>query len=117
MRNEPDTPRPPVPAPTRRRAWKRQRLRGWRRWLTLGFGWTFLVLGVLGLFLPILQGVLFLLIGLFILGQHQPWARRLLRRVERRFPRAAAKVHEARERADGWLGRLRAGLGRTARVL
>jgi len=32
------------------------------------FGWSFIVLGVIGLFLPVLQGVLFLLIGLFILS-------------------------------------------------
>ena len=44
--------------------------------LVLGYG--FLVLGVLGLFLPFLQGFLFLLVGLLILARHAPWAERLL---------------------------------------
>ena len=41
-------------------------------WQVLGYG--FLVLGVLGMFLPILQGFLFLAIGLIILARHAPWA-------------------------------------------
>ena len=40
-------------------------------------GYAFLVLGVLGLFLPVLQGVLFLLIGLLILAKNAPWAHSL----------------------------------------
>lgn len=74
-------------------------------WQALGYG--FLVLGVLGMFLPILQGFLFLFIGLIILARHAPWAERLLnylRRKSRRFDRtiatAEAKMHEWRERAE-----------------
>ena len=35
-----------------------------KRILLLMVGWSFILLGIAGLFLPILQGVLFLLIGL-----------------------------------------------------
>jgi uncharacterized protein len=57
-------------------------------------GWTFLVLGVLGLFLPVLQGVLFLIIGLYLLSYTSPWAKRLLDNLRRRFPKIAAKSEE-----------------------
>ena len=36
--------------------------------LVLLLGWSFVALGVIGLFVPVLQGVLFLLIGLFVLS-------------------------------------------------
>ncbi len=78
--------------------------------LTLGY--TFLVLGVLGLFLPILQGFLFLAIGLTILARYAAWARLLRMRLVRRYPKLGAKLNNA-ERAwryylrrfkEKWLG-------------
>ncbi|MFQ5817768.1 MAG: PGPGW domain-containing protein [Terriglobia bacterium] len=47
-------------------------------WVRLVTGIVLVVLGVLGLFLPILQGFLLLILGLVILGAHFHWARRLL---------------------------------------
>jgi uncharacterized membrane protein YbaN (DUF454 family) len=41
-----------------------------------------LFLGVLGLFLPGLQGVLFIMIGLMMLSEDIPWVRRLLDRLK-----------------------------------
>jgi uncharacterized membrane protein YbaN (DUF454 family) len=78
-------------------------------WQALGYG--FLVLGVFGMFLPILQGFLFLLIGLIILARHAPWAERLLgnlrarsRRLDRAISAAEAKGHEWRVRTETtWL--------------
>lgn len=74
-------------------------------WQALGY--MFLVLGVLGMFLPILQGFLFLFVGLIILARHAPWAERLLnylrqrsRRLDRAIIKAEAKTHEWRERAE-----------------
>ena len=66
-------------------------------------GWIFLVLGVLGLFLPILQGVLFLLVGLILLAKTQPRFRLLKMRLKKRYPKYAAvfKAAEARARAFG----------------
>ncbi|MCR6629112.1 MAG: PGPGW domain-containing protein [Magnetospirillum sp.] len=69
-------------------------------------GWSFLVLGVLGLFLPILQGVLFLAIGLSILATEQEWAERLLAWARRRFPHAARVFDQARHRAERWVHRI-----------
>lgn len=51
-------------------------------------GWAFIVTGVGGLFLPILPGLLFLLIGLVILSARHHWARRWIIRLRERFPQA-----------------------------
>jgi hypothetical protein len=74
-------------------------------WQALGY--AFLVLGVLGMFLPILQGFLFLAIGLAILARHAPWAERLLNylrqkspRLDRTIAKAEARAHEWRHRAE-----------------
>lgn len=77
-----------------------------KRLLTLILGWSLMVLGVLGLFLPILQGILFLAIGLAILAQEQVWAHNLLLRLKHRFPRSAKLFDEARHRAEHWGHRL-----------
>lgn len=60
-------------------------------------GWAFVVLGIVGLFLPVLQGILFLLIGLVILSKEYQWARNLISYLRRRFPKLDAllkTVHE-----------------------
>ena len=69
-------------------------------------GWAFMVVGIIGLFLPILQGILFILIGLIILSTQYSWAHRLLERMRARFPRLAQKSHEASARARLWLERI-----------
>jgi uncharacterized membrane protein YbaN (DUF454 family) len=50
-------------------------------------GWFFVVLGVVGFFVPVLQGILFVLIGLSLLSSQHDWARRWIIRLRRRFPR------------------------------
>ncbi|HLO77148.1 MAG TPA: PGPGW domain-containing protein [Magnetospirillum sp.] len=72
------------------------------RLIKIVVGWFFLVLGVLGLFLPILQGVLFLAIGLAILASEQVWAHRLLTWLKRRFPRFAKQFDQARHQSERW---------------
>lgn len=71
----------------------------WKRWLILVTGWFFMFLGVLGLFLPILQGVLFLAIGSYILSLESPWMRRKMLQFQRRYPKLNATLEEARIRA------------------
>lgn len=74
-----------------------------KRLMKLILGWAFVVLGVLGLFLPILQGMLFLAIGLAILAQEQPWAHRLMTRLRHRFPHMAEMFDHARHKAEAWV--------------
>ena len=62
-------------------------------------GWGFIILGILGLFLPILQGILFILIGLFLLSSVSPWAERMLNRLRERFPRIGASFDQAKSKA------------------
>lgn len=62
-------------------------------------GWVFLVLGVLGLFLPILQGILFLAIGMVIMSHVSPWFRAKLLIFEQTFPKYRDQIRLARIRA------------------
>jgi uncharacterized membrane protein YbaN (DUF454 family) len=75
-------------------------------------GWAFILFGVVGLFLPILQGMLFLLIGLVILSSEYVWAHRLLSKIRDRFPSAAARWEEATTTAHKWIDRFFRGSGR-----
>jgi uncharacterized protein len=70
--------------------------------LAQALGYFFLVLGVLGMFLPILQGFLFLFIGLIILARYAPWAERLLDRFRRQSPRFDAMITKAETKAHLW---------------
>lgn len=78
-----------------------------RRLLKIGTGWLFLILGVAGLFLPFLQGVLFLAVGLVILAQEQAWAHRLMMRIRHRFPRMAQVFDSAHAQAEAWIRKWR----------
>jgi len=69
-------------------------------------GWSFLCLGTVGLFLPFLQGVLFLLIGLFILSPEYVWAQRVLEKLSTRFPSMALRAAQASAGASVWLRRI-----------
>ncbi len=69
-------------------------------------GWAFILLGIVGLFLPILQGVLFILIGLVILSSEYVWAHHLLRRIKERFPKLGHVADQAAEKAKAWMRRL-----------
>ena len=74
--------------------------------LLQALGYTFLVLGVLGLFLPFLQGILFILIGLIILARHAAWAHRLLERFRAHHPKAAEVADRAEAKAAAWWQRV-----------
>ena len=52
--------------------------------------------------LPILQGFLFLMIGLFILSYEVEWAARARAWLIRRFPKAGEAVEDAERRAVRW---------------
>ena len=63
-------------------------------------GWMFLVAGIAGLFLPFLQGILFIFVGLVILSWQYEWAGKVLVKARMRFPQMA-------EQLDGFLEKMR----------
>ncbi len=66
-------------------------------------GWFFVLLGIIGLFLPILQGVLFIMIGLAILSSRSELIKRFLERLEERFPKQYEQVEIWKEKIGRWL--------------
>jgi uncharacterized membrane protein YbaN (DUF454 family) len=78
--------------------------------LLLGYG--FLFLGVLGLFLPFLQGFLFIFIGLIVLSKHAPWAHRALDSIRRRWPKMGKMIDSAESMAERWIDKASSGMRR-----
>ena len=78
-------------------------------------GWAFILLGAVGLFLPVLQGVLFLMIGLLILSSEYVWAHRLLLEIRTRFPAVATRWDEARVAAHKWIAKVSRSTGQLVR--
>ncbi len=68
-------------------------------------GWFFVLLGIVGLFLPILQGILFIMIGLAILSSRSELIRRFLKRLEERFPQQYEQMEIWREKINRWFKR------------
>jgi uncharacterized membrane protein YbaN (DUF454 family) len=64
------------------------------RGVKITLGLILLPLGVVGLFLPFLQGVLFLLVAVALLSSEVPFVARLRDRVRRRYPRPWEKAEE-----------------------
>jgi uncharacterized membrane protein YbaN (DUF454 family) len=70
-------------------------------------GWFFIVLGILGLFLPFLQGILFILIGLTILSSRSETIRRFLRHIEERYPQHHKQLEIWKEKIRSWFKKKR----------
>ena len=68
-------------------------------------GWVFIILGILGLFLPILQGVLFILIGLGILSSRSEIIKRFLKHLEERYPHHHERVEKWKAKIRGWFNK------------
>lgn len=65
--------------------------------------------GIAGLFLPILQGILFLAIGIVLLARESIWIRRQLVRLRRRYPETAARFAAVSHKAHAFIDRHRPG--------
>jgi len=76
-----------------------------QRVAVLILGWLLIVLGVVGLFLPVLQGFLFLALGLFVLSRESKWARHLFDKLRARYPEVDRRVQSIRRR---WRGKRQA---------
>ncbi len=66
-------------------------------------GWFFIFVGIIGLFLPFLQGILFIMIGLAILSSRSETVKRFLKHVEERHPQYHDRFTAWRKKIKGWL--------------
>jgi len=73
-----------------------------KKFVLLILGWGFIVIGLMGLFLPILQGVLFLIVGLLILSSEYVWAHKLLQKMRTRFPKFFSRWDETILKVRRW---------------
>jgi uncharacterized membrane protein YbaN (DUF454 family) len=64
-------------------------------------GWALIVLGVVGLVLPVLQGWLFIAMGSLLLAPDVPMFARLVAWVETHFPAVRAVLDRMRRKRDG----------------
>jgi uncharacterized membrane protein YbaN (DUF454 family) len=69
-----------------------------RRIFIISLGLVTILLGIVGLFVPVLQGVLFILVGLYLLSRESRIARCWLERLRERFPRVNEKLIRIRGR-------------------
>ena len=72
------------------------------RVLRILLGVTLIPLGIVGLFLPVLQGVLFLVLGLALLADEVPFLARLRDRLRSRYPRPWAEADRLSLRMKAW---------------
>ena len=95
-RRDAGSPEAPLDEESRRAARGR-----WRplRLLRIVAGFLLLLFGLIGLFLPVLQGVLMILAGLAVLGRDLPWSRALTERLASLVRRRAARNKGSRSDA------------------
>ncbi len=65
-----------------------------KRILKISLGILLILLGLIGLFLPILQGILFLLLGTLILSSESKRVRRLMAVLRLRYPKQYEKTRQ-----------------------
>lgn len=75
------------------------------RLIKLILGWFLLILGIVGLFLPVLQGLLFIFMGLAILSAQSRWIRNKIEFLRGRFPNQAGKLQALKEKVASALRR------------
>ncbi len=68
-----------------------------RRWLKIILGFVLLIIGIIGLFTPVLQGILTILAGLSVLSTEFEWAGRLHKKVLDIINRVKEKIKRRRE--------------------
>lgn len=66
------------------------------RWGKIGLGFLLVIMGIVGGFLPIVQGWMFMLPGLAILATEFVWARKIDDWVKAKFRLAIAKFKQSR---------------------
>jgi uncharacterized protein len=80
-----------------------------RRAITIGAALLFLLIGFIGGFVPILQGWIFVLIGLTLLAKEVPMVRHKLEALKRRYPNQAERLDQLKAK---WSRRFSSGTTR-----
>ena len=82
---------------------KHPRLMMFWKIVSISFGGALILLGIVGLFLPILQGWLMIFAGLAVLRPHSRWGRRIMRwlKEELRIRRPPEEPEEAGDHDEG----------------
>lgn len=74
-------------------------------------GWTFIIVGAISVFLPFLQGILFIIIGFYLLSIGSPKAREKIRAsyimFKLRFPRVASALEKVEKKWESMIYRWR----------
>ena len=77
--------------------------------LLIILGWFFILLGIIGLFLPFLEGILFIVIGLIILSKQSKTAKSIVNHFKEKHPRPFQLVSAIRRRLSNrfhrWVSR------------
>ena len=76
------------------------------KWLIIGG--AFILLGIVGLFLPILQGILFIVIGIMCLARGSATVRAQKMNFKKRFPRIGSRLTFIEGKARAWREKRRA---------
>ena len=71
----------------------------WKRFLIFVVAWGLIFLGFLGILLPILPGVIFLVAGIYLLSLESLWLNRQLDKIGQRYPKVGEILDDARARA------------------
>lgn len=82
------------------------------RLVTVSAGYGLLAFGIIGVVLPVLHGMLFVVIGLALLSRHEPWARAMLERLKRQHPRLRSIVDRGERLTQRWFRRAVVKVGR-----
>jgi hypothetical protein len=71
----------------------------WKRKLA---GWALIAFGVVGVILPFLHGMIFLLLGVYMLREQYLWANNALAPLHRRFPGMMSRMDGMEAKVIGW---------------
>lgn len=55
--------------------------------IMMTLGWLLVALGIIGLFLPILQGIILIVIGLYLLSFYSPWVQERVDKAKVKYPK------------------------------
>jgi len=72
------------------------------RYIRITLGSLLLLLGIAGLALPLLQGLLFIILGVLLLARDIPLFSRIATQFRKRFPRISRAAENTRRRIKEW---------------